>query len=179
MLDSNLVEMYVAGRLTQEDLAIATDMSIMDVRQYLFVLGHKLTTTPSQVWSDEICILYCDTSVNELAKRYRADLLLINKMRYAYKERSSFPDRTKIKIAAATSGKTQAEIAKEYGVSQSTVSRHNPKRKAVKAYRKRITPKEWEDIRKYLADNGNNISDASRHFNVTRQSIYRKLNNDN
>lgn len=176
---TNLLQLYSEGRLTQEDLAVALSTTIMSVRQTLFKAKLKLTKTPTKEWAEELNMMHFDAPLKELANQYLVSIAVIKHMRYQYNEQRQHPDRTSLKQAAIKGDKTQAELAKEFGVTQATVSRHNPKRREYGNYRKRLNPTEWHKVKQYLATNGGNIAEAARHFNTTRQTIYRKLQNDN
>lgn len=177
-MDKVYIEHYKAGKLTQEDISLATGLYIWQVRQELYRAGCKLCNTITNEWSDEVQLTPPEGIVEEQARQYLIDLATYKRLKYEVRTGREFKDRTDLKAAILTGKKTQAEIAKEFGVSQATVSRHNPKKvKHTKPYGPRINPTLWAKIKKHLETN--NISETARHFKVARQTIYRQLENDN
>lgn len=171
------LSLYNEGKLTQEDLALALDLTIMKVRQELFKAGCKLSSTVTPEWTMEVAHLNLDGTLEEQARQYCVDMLTYRRLKYQVSSTRFTVDRTDLKLAINAGDKTQAELAEEYGVSQATVSRHNPKRKKLGPYRKRVTAFDMAKVKKYLETH--TVSDAARHFGISRQTIYRKLNNDN
>lgn len=178
-MDKVFYDLFEAGKCTQEDLSIATGLTILAVRQLLFKAKLKLSNTVTDAWIEEMRMLPPEGTMEDQARQYITDMMTIRKLRYGVTHERQLPDRTRLMGAVMEGNKTQAELAKEFGLSQSTVSRHNPKRRRNKTYRERLTATDWRKVKQYLAENNGNISEAARHFNTTRQTIYRKLNNDN
>lgn len=176
-MDKLYIDHYNQGRLTQEDIALATGLSILQVRQALYKAGCQLSNTHTEMWAQEVSMTPPEGTLEEQARQYLVDMFLYRRLKYQVKSTKQTPDRTELKTAVAKGEKTQAELAAEFGVSQATVSRHNPKRRSNKPYAPRMHPSKWKDVKKYLETHS--ISDAARHFGTTRTTIYRKLNDDN
>lgn len=178
-MDKLYIDHYNSGKLTQEDIALATGLTILSIRQALYKAGCKLSNAITPEWCDEAHIMPPAGTIEEQARQYIVDPATYRRIKYEVRTTKETTDRTDLKQAIAAGNKTQAELAKEFQVSQATVSRHNPKRqKRTKPYGPRINPTTWRKIKEFLATN-DNISEAARHFKVARQTIYRKLNDDN
>lgn len=177
-MDKLYVNNFNAGKLTQEDIALATGLSILQVRQQLHKAGCKLSSAITNEWAEEVAFMPPEGTIEEQARQYVIDPATYRRLKYEVRTVKQTEDRTALKTAIASGQKTQAEIAKEFKVSQATVSRHNPKRqKRDKPYAPRMNPTTWQKIKVFLETH--NISEAARHFKVARQTIYRNLNDEN
>lgn len=178
MMDNVYVELYKSGKCSQEDIALATNLSIMQVRQQLYKAGCELSQSVTEEWIEEVRMMAPEGTLEVQARQYCTDMLVMRKLKYGVSSERHTEDRTTLITAIVTGDKTQAEIAKDFNVSQATVSRHNPRRKQNSPYGPRLSPTTWLKVKEYLAKNRGNISEAARHFNTTRQTIYRKLKHD-
>lgn len=73
-------------------------------------------------------------------------------------------------------GELQQDLAKEYGVSQSTISKLNPNR-STRVRRDPLSDERWAQLKDSLKTL--NVSEVSRQYNISRAYIYKRLNNEN
>lgn len=169
------LELYPS--ITQEDVALLSGCTIAVIRQQIKKVGKELSSTPTDMWRDEL--LLENLTQEQMAKKHHTTIALVKHMVYGkeLKPREVVSHQQIINFMVEHRGKhSQIEIAQKFNVSQALVAKLNPYKKQYGPI-ERKTPGEKLEIMKYA--DAHSIHSAALKFGVSRAAIYRWMEKRN